>query len=84
MTEELEKKLYEAANANAFNTDCGDLNTNRDIFIDGAKWMYKQFENVHGWTEGWFAKNENEYMRGFRFDKPVELPCDVYIKRKDG
>ena len=44
MTEELEKKLYEAANANAFNIDVGDLNTNRDIFIDGAKWMEEQLE----------------------------------------
>ena len=38
MTEELEKKMRDAANANAFDIDCGDLNTNRDIFIDGVKW----------------------------------------------
>ena len=38
MTEELEKKMRDAANANAFDIDCGDLNTNRDIFIDAIKW----------------------------------------------
>ena len=83
MTEELERKLYEAANANSFNIDCGDLNTNRDIFINGAKWMEKQFEKVEGDELDWFSHHDHEYMCGFRFDEPIELPCDVYVKRKE-
>lgn len=43
MTQE-EKELYNAANAYAFDLDCGDLNTNRDTFVAGAKWQKEQFE----------------------------------------
>lgn len=38
------RKLYDAANEYAWNIDSGDLNTNRDSFIAGAKWQYEQFE----------------------------------------
>jgi len=43
MTQE-ERKLYDAANAYAWNIESGDLNTNRDSFIAGANWQYEQFE----------------------------------------
>lgn len=33
-----EELLYNEANKYAFDLDVGDLNTNRDTFIDGAKW----------------------------------------------
>jgi len=43
MTQE-ERKLYDAANKYAWDIESGDLNTNRDVFIAGAKWQYEQFE----------------------------------------
>ena len=41
-----EQKLYDAANAYAFDIDTGDLNTNRDIFIAGAEWMANHFKKI--------------------------------------
>ena len=48
MTQE-EKKLYEAANAYAWDIDTGDLNTNRDIFIAGAEWAYEHPTSDYAW-----------------------------------
>ena len=47
-----ERKLYEAANAYAWDIDTGDLNTNRDIFIAGAEWQKKQdIDKAVRWKE---------------------------------
>ena len=80
MTQE-EKELFNAANAYAFDLDCGDLNTNRDAFIAGAEWMASLYEKVEGEHLNWYSYHDHEYMCGFRFDEPVELPAEVYVKK---
>lgn len=65
---ELEKKMYDAANANAFELDEGDLNTNRDVFIDGINW-YRN--NV------WHNANEipDNNMNLLVITEPFDAPC---------
>ena len=62
MTQE-EKELYNAANAYAFDLDCGDLNTNRDTFVAGAKWQKEQI--IEKACE-WLLKNDS-------YAKPTEV-----------
>ena len=62
MTQE-EKELYVAANAYAFDIDCGDLNTNRDTFVAGAKWQKEQI--IEKACE-WLLKNDS-------YAKPTEV-----------
>lgn len=78
-----EQKLYDAANAYAFDIDTGDLNTNRDIFIAGAEWMANHFKKVEGEGTDWYERHDHEYICGFRFDEPIELPVSVYIRKEE-
>lgn len=42
----------------------------------------EQFKKVEGIEEDWFMDNDKEYMSGFSFDEPVELPVEVYVREK--
>lgn len=42
-----------------------------------------RFVKAEGIEEDWFEDNDKEYMSGFSFDEPVELPVDVYVKKKE-
>ena len=71
-----------------FREECGIkdrvmLNEIEEAYYEGAKCMLKQFEKVDGEAEGWFEHHDHEFMCGFRFYEPIELPCDVYVKRKE-
>ena len=83
MTQE-EKELYNAANAYAFGLDCGDLNTNRETFVDGAKWQKEQMNKIENYQEeGWYSSGDDEYICGISFDEPIKLPVDFYYKKKE-
>ena len=81
----LEKKAEEYR---IFREECGIkdrvmLNEIEMAYYEGAKCMLKQFEKVEGDELDWFSHHDHEYMLGYRFDEPIELPCDVYVKRKE-
>lgn len=42
----------------------------------------EQFKKVEGSAEGWYEHKDTEYMCGFKFDEPIELPVDVYVREK--
>ena len=44
-----EINLYDAANTYAYKLDTGDLNTNRDTFIAGAKWQSEHLSSDYAW-----------------------------------
>ena len=54
-----------------------------NAFIAGAEWMESQFKKVDGGGIDWYMDHDHEYICGFRFDEPIELPCEVYIKKEE-
>lgn len=71
MTQE-EKELYNAANAYAFDLDCGDLNTNRDTFVAGAKWQKEQMmKDAVEWMKNYVLNHD--YIDIFEMESSFKI-----------
>ena len=52
-------------------------------FKAGAEWQKQQFRKIENYQEeGWYSSNDDEYIYGIKFDEPIKLPVEFYVKKK--
>lgn len=52
-------------------------------FEAGAEWQKQQFRKIENYQEeGWYSSGDDEYIYGIKFDEPIRLPVDFYVKKK--
>lgn len=63
--------------------DLSDLEYVEKAFIDGAEWQKQQFRKIENYQEeGWYSSGDDEYIYGIKFEEPIKLPVEFYVKKK--